>query len=203
VTTLRIGLTGPIGCGKSTVGGWLAESGALLVDADAVARGVTAPGTRGHDAVLRAFGREVRAADGSLDRAKLASIVFSDPDRLRELEALVHPLVRPLILARIDDAERAGAPAVVIEAIRLVESGLAALCDEVWLVACGPDEQRRRLEGRGMDAHDAERRMAAQGDLADRLRAAATRVIDSSGPTEETRGRVAAALDEALGASDG
>ena len=88
-------------------------------------------------------------ADGSLDRAALGRIVFADPAALRDLEAIVHPAVRPRILARIADAEANGAAAVVIEAIKLVEGGLAELCDEVWLVTCDPAVQRRRLVGRG------------------------------------------------------
>ncbi len=133
---VRIGLTGPIGCGKSTVARWLGERGAVVIDADAVAREVTAPGQPGHDAVLARFGDPVRAADGTLDRAALARIVFSDPAALRDLEAIVHPLVRPRILAAIDAAAGTEAPAVAIEAIKLVEGGLAELCDVVWWVTC-------------------------------------------------------------------
>ncbi len=196
--TRRIGLTGPIGCGKSTVGRWLVERGAVLVDADEIAREVTAPGTPTHDAVVAHFGPEVGRADGTLDRRALGAIVFADGERLRELEMLVHPAVRPVLLARLEAAERAGAPVVAIEAIRLVEAGLAAVCDEVWLVRCDPDEQRRRLLGRGADPADAERRIAAQAGLAERLRPAAARVLDTSGPPDEVRARVDAALDEAL-----
>ena len=162
---LRIGLTGPIGCGKSTVAGWLASRGAHVVDGDAVARAVTAPGEPAHDAVLARFGDAVRAADGTLDRAALARLVFADADALGDLEAIVHPAVRPVILAAMEGADRDGAPAVVIEAIKLLESGLAALCDEVWLVDCPPSVQRARLLGRGMSAEDADRRMAAQAGL--------------------------------------
>lgn len=163
VGPVRIGLTGPIGCGKSTVAGWLADRGAVVVDADAVARDVTAPGTAGHDVVLAHFGAAVRAADGTLDRAALARVVFSDAAALRELEGIVHPLVRPRILAAIEAATAAGAPAVAIEAIKLVEGGLRELCDHVWFVTC--DDQRARLLGRGLDPADADRRIAAQAGL--------------------------------------
>lgn len=192
-TSLRIGLTGPIGCGKSTVAGWLAEDGAVVVDADEVAREVTAPGEPALAAIAEQFGHDVVRADGSLDRAALARIVFADEVRLRELEAIVHPAVRPRLLAAVEAAESAGAPIVAIEAIRLVESGLAALCDEVWLVACEPGEQRKRLAGRGDEPADAERRIAAQDRLIDRLHPFATRVIDTSGSPAEARDRVAAA----------
>ena len=200
---LRVGITGPIGCGKSPVAGWLADAGAAVIDADAVAREVTSPGTYGHDLILRQFGRAVMAPDGTLDRQRLAAVVFADPDRLRELESIVHPLVRPAVLARLAEAESSGASAVAIEAIRLVEGGLADLCHEVWLVACDPAEQRRRLEGRGMDGADAERRIASQAGLTERLRAAATRVIDTSGTAADSRVRVAAAFAEALGQTGG
>jgi len=191
--SLRIGLTGPIGCGKSTVAGWLAEEGAVVVDADEVAREVTEPGEPALAEIAARFGPELVRADGSLDRAALARTVFADDDRLRELESIVHPAVRPRLLAAVEAAERSGAAIVAIEAIRLVEGGLAALCDEVWLVTCDPDEQRARLAGRGDEQSDAERRIAAQGRLVDRLRPFATRVIDTSGSPAEARDRVVAA----------
>ena len=187
---LRIGLTGAIGCGKSTVASWLAARGAAVVDADRVANDVTQPGERALEAVIARFGDAVRRADGSLDRAALAAVVFSDPAALAELEAIVHPAVRPRILAAIESADARGAAAVVIEAIRLVEGGLADVCDEVWLVTCEADEQLARLAGRGVAAADAERRIAAQADIAARLRPHATRVIDSSGTRDDVERRV-------------
>lgn len=191
--SLRIGLTGPIGCGKSTVAGWLAEEGAAVVDADEVAREVTAPGEPAVAEIAARFGRDVMRADGSLDRAALARIVFADEQRLRELESIVHPAVRPRLLAAVEAAEESGAPIVAIEAIKLVEGGLAALCDEVWLVTCDSGEQRARLAGRGVYPADADRRIAAQGAIVDRLRPVATRVIDTTGTSSEARAVVAAA----------
>ena len=146
--TVRIGITGPIGCGKSQVARWLAANGVHVVDADEEARAVTAPGGTVHDAIVRRW-PEAAAADGTLDRAALGRVVFADPAALRELEAIVHPAVRPRILARIAAAEAVDAPAIAIEAIKLVEGGLAAECDEVWLVSCDADAQRARLVGRG------------------------------------------------------
>ncbi len=197
---VRIGITGPIGCGKTQIVRWLAELGVFVVDADAIARTVTAPGEPVHDVVLRRFGPAVRSADGTLDRAALGRIVFDDPAALRDLEAIVHPAVRPRILAALDAAEIAGAPAVAIEAIKLVEGGLAATCDEVWVVICDAAAQRERLRARGMTEADLEQRLEAQAGLADRLRPAATRVIDTAGSLEETRAIVVAAAGEAIAA---
>ena len=196
---LIIGLTGPIGCGKSTVARWLGEQpSVVVVDADRVARDVLAAGTPETAAVYARFGDELRRRDGELDRAALGRIVFSDPAALRDLEAIVHPAVRPRILAEVDAARAAGAVAVAIEAIKLVEGGLADLCDEVWLVTCTPDVQLERLVERGTGADDARDRIAAQGDLATRLRPAATHVIDTSDAPAATRSRVVERLDAAL-----
>jgi len=194
--TARIGLTGPIGCGKSTVAGWLAARGARVIDADAVAREVSAPGAPAHDAILAVFGDAVRTEE-TLDRAALARIVFRDPEALARLEAIVHPVVRTRILAGIAAADADRAPAVVIEAIKLLEGGLAEICDEVWLVTCAPSIQRERVIDRGASPDDADRRIAAQSGLVERVRPHATRVIDTSGPLADTRSRVAAAWDAA------
>jgi dephospho-CoA kinase len=141
-----------------------------------------------------------RGPDGTLDRAALARLVFSDAAALRDLEAIVHPAVRPRILAAIQAADAAGARAVVIEAIKLVEGGLAALCDETWLVTCTPDEQRARLAGRGVAPDDAARRIAAQADIAARFAAAATRIVDTGGERAAAEARTAAAYAAALAA---
>jgi dephospho-CoA kinase len=194
---VRIGLTGPIGCGKSTVAGWLANDGAYVIDADVIARQVTEPGAAALEALAKRFGSKVVAA-GVLDRAALARTVFDDPAALRDLEAIVHPEVRARILTAIDTAEGAGAPVVAIEAIRLVEGGLAALCDEIWLIACNPVVQRERLAGRGVEEADAERRIAAQADLVAHARPVATRVIDTDGSLSRVRRAVNAGLRAAL-----
>jgi dephospho-CoA kinase len=188
--TLRIGITGPIGCGKSAVAGWLGELGATVIDADELARESTAPGEPALDAVFDRFGERYRREDGSLDRAALGKLVFSDAAALADLEAIVHPAVRSRIEIAMAAAEAAGAPAIAVEAIKLVESGLAQLCDEVWLVTCDPERQYERLLTRGLAAAEATQRIAAQDDPARRLRPAATRVIDTSGDVGETRRRV-------------
>jgi len=196
---LVVGLTGPIGCGKTAVARWLEARGGWRIDADDAAREVTAHGRPELAAIRGCLGDGVFAEDGSLDRSALAAVVFADPASLAELEAIVHPPVGLLVREGMATAAATGAPFIVIEAIKLVESGLAALCDEVWLVECAPAVQRARLVGRGMEPADADRRMAAQGpDLAHRLAPFATRHIVTDGTLEDTEQRVAAALAEAL-----
>jgi dephospho-CoA kinase len=194
-----IGLTGPIGCGKSTVAGMLAELGGVVIDADALVREVTAPGQPTLEAIHARFGESVFRPPGLLDRAALAAIVFDDRAALRDLEALVHPAVRTLVETRLEQAGRDGDPFVVIEAIKLVEGGLAERCHEVWLIDCPVRIQRQRLALRGMEAADIERRLAAQGhDLAERLAPHADRRIDTSGSRESIRECVEDALADVL-----
>ena len=200
---IRIGITGPIGCGKSTVAQWLGERvGVEVVDADHEARLVLAPGTPEVEQVYARFGGALRRPNGELDRAALGRIVFADPAALGDLEAIVHPAVRPRILRAMDRAEQSGARAVVIEAIKLVEGGLVESCDEVWLVTCEPATQEARLISRGDPAADAAARVEAQGDLVERLRPRATRIVDTSGDVTATRAMVDDLLDEALGARE-
>jgi dephospho-CoA kinase len=181
VRPLRIGITGPIGCGKSTVSRMLAELGAAVIDADEVARAVRQEPE---------IERQILDRFGTADPASLARTVFADAAAMRDLEAIIHPAVRPRILAAIDAAEDRRAPAVVIEAIKLVESGLAASCDEVWLVTCDPSVQRGRLRDRGIRQEDAERRIASQRHLRDRVEPVATRRIDTSGSFGDTRRQI-------------
>lgn len=197
--TVRIGLTGPIGCGKSTVAGWLAAlDGVTVIDADVVAREVLAPDTPEVEAVYARFGADLRRPDDTLDRGALGARVFADPSALRDLEAIVHPAVRPRIVAAMEAAAARGDRAVVVEAIKLVEGGLAELCDEVWLVTCDPAVQLARLTGRGATAADAEARIAAQAGLEARVAGRAARRVDTSGTADETREAVIAALGAAL-----
>jgi dephospho-CoA kinase len=197
--TVRIGITGPIGCGKSTVAGWLGERpGVVVIDADVVVRGIVEPGTPTLDDIVQRFGLEVLAEDGTLDRARLGRIVFGDATALADLEAITGPPARTRIMRVIEAAESEGATGVVIEAIRLLDGGLATVCDEVWLVTCAPVVQVERLAGRGNDPEDAARRIEAQAGLVERVRPAATRVIDTSGSLEATRADVDTAFDAAL-----
>ncbi|MET8568602.1 dephospho-CoA kinase [Streptomyces sp. NPDC004783] len=185
---LKVGLTGGIGAGKSEVSRLLVEHGAVLIDADRIAREVVAPGTPGLAAVVEAFGEDVLAADGSLDRPKLGSIVFADAERLAVLNSIVHPLVG----ARSRELEQAAAPdAVVVHDVPLLtENGLAPLYDLVVVVDADPATQLDRLVRlRGMTEEDARARMAAQATREQR-RAIADVVIDNDVPLEELRRRV-------------
>lgn len=203
-----IGLTGPIGCGKSTVARMLAELGGTVVDADVLARGATELGTVDGDESLAAvrdrFGAGVFDADGRLNRQALAERVFGDPAALGALEQIVHPLVRRALDGWLAAAADDNVPFAVVEAIKLVEGGLAERCDEVWLIECSPTTQRERLRARGGEPADAERRLATQGtDLADRLAAglgdrARVRRISTEASLEDVRGSVEDALAEAL-----
>jgi dephospho-CoA kinase len=179
---LRIGLTGGIGSGKSTVSALLAERGARVVDADVLAREVVAPGSRGLGAVVDAFGQGVLSADGSLDRPALAAVVFGDPAARATLDGIVHPLVRAravdVISAMPDDA-------VVVQDIPLlVETGQAAAFDLVLVVEADPDIRVERLVRRGLSVDDARARIAAQATDEQR-RAVADVVLDNSGSQEQ------------------
>jgi dephospho-CoA kinase len=185
---LKVGLTGGIGAGKSEVSRLLVEHGAVLIDADRIAREVVAPGTPGLAAVVEAFGEDVLAEDGGLDRPKLGSIVFADPDRLAELNSIVHPLVG----ARSRELESAAAEdAVVVHDVPLLaENALAPLYDLVIVVDASPETQLDRLVTlRGMTEQDARARMAAQATREKRLEIADV-VIDNDVPLEELRRRV-------------
>jgi dephospho-CoA kinase len=203
-----IGLTGPIGCGKSTVATMLREIGGYVIDADDLAREATAAGSPTLPAIRARFGDDVFASSEELDRAALARVVFSDAAALADLERIVHPAVRSLADARIADATKQRVPFAVVEAIKLVEGGLAARCDEVWIVACSPATQRARMSGRGATPDDIERRLRTQGeDLAARLAeqlgeqpggGPAIRLISTEGSLDTTREAVEDALAEAL-----
>jgi dephospho-CoA kinase len=179
---LRIGLTGGIGSGKSTVSALLAARGAVIVDADRIAREVVEPGTPGLARVAETFGEQVLAADGSLDRAALAAVVFADPEARRQLDGIVHPLVR----ARASDLAAAAPPdAVVVNDVPLlVETGQASSYDLVLVVEADPETRVSRLVQRGLTADDARARMEAQASDGQR-RAVADVVLDNSGTPEE------------------
>ncbi len=185
---LRVGLTGGIGAGKSEVARLLVERGAVLIDSDRIAREVVEPGTPGLAAVVDAFGAEVLAEGGGLDRPKLGSLVFADADKLATLNSIVHPLVR----ARSQELEGAAAEdAVVVHDVPLLaENGLAPLYDLVLVVDVAPDTQLDRLVRlRGTTEDDARARMAAQATREQRLEIADI-VIDNDVPLADLELRV-------------
>ncbi|KDQ66587.1 dephospho-CoA kinase [Streptomyces sp. NTK 937] len=185
---LKVGLTGGIGAGKSEVSRLLVRYGAVLVDADRIAREVVEPGTPGLASVVETFGPGILAADGTLDRPALGAIVFADPDRLAALNALVHPLVA----ARAAELERAAGPdAIVVHDVPLLaENGLAPLYDLVVVVDAAPGTQLDRLVRlRGMTERDARARMAAQATREQRL-AVADLVVDNDGPLDDLEPQV-------------
>jgi dephospho-CoA kinase len=185
---LKVGLTGGIGAGKSEVSRLLVERGAVLIDADRIAREVVALGTPGLAAVVDTFGEDVLTPDGSLDRPKLGSIVFADPEKLAALNSIVHPLVGTRSRA-LEDAAPEGA-VVVHDVPLLAENGLAPLYDLVIVVDARPETQLDRLVRlRGMTEEDALARMAAQAPRDKRL-AIADVVIDNDVPLENLERRV-------------
>ena len=194
---MRVGLTGGVASGKSTVSAILAELGAVVIDADVLAREVVAPGTDGLAEVVEAFGSDVLAPDGGLDRAALGAIVFGDEPKRRVLEGIIHPRVR----ARAAEIEATAPPgAVVVHDIPLLtETGQAASFDAVVVVDVPVDTQVARMVGqRGLTRAEAEARVAAQASREERL-AVATHVVDNTGTLEELRARVAEVLTELAG----
>ena len=189
----RIGLTGGIASGKSTVAHWLEQQGLPVLDADVYAREALAPESQGARAVLERYGPAVRMAgspeaEAQLDRAALGRIVFHRPEERLWLEQLVHPLVRECFTSNLTTLQ--AAPTVVLVIPLLFEVGLESLCSEVWLVDCDPDQQLQRLMQRdGLNAEEAQARIAAQWPLA-RKRELADRVLDNRG----TRSDLEAAL---------
>jgi dephospho-CoA kinase len=182
-TMLRVGLTGGIGAGKSEVSRRLAAQGAIVIDADLIAREVVAPGTGGLAEVVTAFGPGILAADGSLDRGKLGDLVFADPDKLATLNAIVHPRVG----ARMRELEgRAGPGAIIVHDVPLIaENNLADGYDLVVVVDVPPRIQLDRLVRlRGMSRDQARARVAAQASREQRL-AIAGMVVDNSGSLAE------------------
>ena len=188
-----IGLTGNIGCGKSTVAGWLRDMDVAVIDLDAVARQI-----RNNDAEAR---RRIEGRFGTIEAGKLAAIVFNDRKALADLEAILHPLVRNETRARLAELEAAGVEAACIEAIKLLESPLHDRCDSTWVVRCEEvDAVRRVATSRGMTEEEARARLANQSPQ-DAKVAAADIVIDGSAPIDETRRQVEAAY-AALMAAD-
>ena len=186
---LLVGLTGGIGSGKSTVARLLEERGAVVFDADVLARDAVAPGTQGHEAVVERFGADVLAPGGELDREALAEIVFADPAARRDLEAIVHPEVRRLF-AEGCDRYRDSDAVVVFGAPLLVETGMNSAFDLLIVVAAPVETQLERLlRDRGMAEEQARARIAAQAPLQEKV-AVADVVIDNDDTLQALERRV-------------
>jgi dephospho-CoA kinase len=195
---MRVGLTGGVASGKSTVAALLRELGAVVVDSDVLAREVVEPGTPGLAAVVEAFGPAVLTADGTLDRPALGAVVFGDDAARRRLEAILHPLIR----ARAAELEAAAPKGTVVvhDIPLLVETGQADRFDAVLVVDVPVETQvERMVRDRGMSREDALARVAAQADREQRL-AAATHVVDNTGTREDLRDRVAEVLEKLVSA---
>jgi dephospho-CoA kinase len=197
---LLVGLTGGIGSGKTTVARWLAERGAVVIDADALARDAVDPSTPGFDAVVARFGHGVVRADGSLDRRGLADVVFADDDARRDLESIVHPEVRRGI-AEIVAANAGSDRVVLLDSPLLIETGAYRDCEVVVVVAAEPETQIARLVARGMDEADARARLAAQMPLSRKAEVADV-VLDNEGSLDELRDQVDRLWDELASRAD-
>jgi dephospho-CoA kinase len=192
VTAYLVGLTGPMGAGKSTVAQMLRELGAKVLDADSLAEQERSRGTVGYSAIVQRFGTKVLGEDKEIDRAKLAQEVFGDPRKLAELERIVHPRV----IARVLQARQmlGDDQVLVVEAIKLLESSMRNVCDRIWVVVAPREAMIARLRERGMPAAEAEARLRHQRSEAD-FRAAADVVIENDGDRAATKERVRRAWD--------
>jgi dephospho-CoA kinase len=176
---LLVGLTGGIGSGKSTVARMLQDRGAVVLDADGFARAAVVAGSPGLRGIVGRFGRDILTTEGELDRPKLASIVFADPEALADLEAIVHPEVRRMIADGIQENLDADRVVVLVNPL-LIEMGTHRDCDVVVVVSVSPDTQIARSVARGMVEEDVRARIAAQLPLEERARAADV-LIDNEG----------------------
>jgi len=191
---LSVGLTGGIGCGKSTVAAMMSELGCRVLNADRMAHALIAPGEPAYDEIRRQFGPNVLAADGSIDRARLAAVVFADAAKLASLNAIVHPGVLRELDRELERLSRIDPHGVaVIEAALLIESGYNQRLDRLVLVTCTREQQLERLTnpafGRAMSREQAEKRIAAQMPLEEKRKLAHDE-IDCSGSLEYTKRQV-------------
>lgn len=168
----KLGLTGDIACGKSTVAGFLTRWGAAHLDSDLLVRELYADSD--FAARLQARFGEVCDENGAVSRVKLGALVFQDAEKLRELETIVHPAVAKLRALKLSELEAQKTPVVVIEAVKLLESGQGQICDEIWCVVASQATQTHRLmQNRGLSASEAAARLAAQPSRADKMNLAA------------------------------
>lgn len=197
---LRVGLTGGIGCGKSTVAGMMRKLGCHVLDADELAHRLIEPGQPAYDDIVREFGREILDPAGRIDRGKLGSIVFAEAGRRTKLESFIHPRIfeaRSKELKALEEEDPRGV--AVIEAALLVEGGYYKQLDRLIVVWCRPEQQLARLTdssfGRNLTPEQAKRRIAAQLDLNEKRKLADDQ-IDNSATIEETERQVIALVEK-------
>jgi dephospho-CoA kinase len=197
-----IGLTGGIASGKTTVSARLEELGAQIIDADRIGHEIIAPGGPAYDPVLEAFGRDILAPDGTVDRRKLGALAFADPERLKRLNGISHPIMARRMGEQIA-AARARRPAerpplIVLDAAILLEAGWDRLCDAVWAVEAPPEAALARLIARsGLSEEQARRRLDSQWSNAERAKRA-QRVISNSGTIDALKNQVTTLWREAV-----
>jgi len=196
---LTIGLTGGIATGKSSVAAFLAEHGAEVIDADQLARDAVAPGTAALQRIVELFGQQALQPDGSLNRQAVREMVFNEPDRRQQLEAILHPAIKELALQQIEQARIRGSRVVVYMAPLLIEARATDRVDEIWVVTVRPEVQLARLMARdGCSQKQAEQIIAAQMPLAEKERFGVV-VIDNSSSLEVTRRQVETAWQQRIG----
>ena len=182
-----VGITGGIGCGKSMAAAYLAELGAIHIDADGISRALTARDGAALEQIRRIFGDSVFSEDGSLNRRALGDLVFSDPAAKRALEGVIHPLVQRIAMDKIEESGKNGARVAVLNVPLLFETGMDVLCDETWTLTAPADVQLARvMERDGLTREQAISRIESQMAMEDRNERA-TRVINSDRPIEKTR----------------
>ncbi|BEH09046.1 MULTISPECIES: dephospho-CoA kinase [Geobacter] len=185
-----VGLTGGIASGKSTVSRILERLGAVVIDADQLAREAVMPGTSAHRSIVAAFGEGILLPDGSIDRKALGSIIFADSSARKRLEAITHPAIRELAELRLAELRRSGVPVAVYMAALLIEAGATDRVDEVWVVYVDRETQVRRVMARdGLSRLEAEQRLAAQMPMEEKA-ARGQVVVDNNGTPEELERRV-------------
>jgi dephospho-CoA kinase len=183
---LRVGLTGGIASGKSTVAEMLRERGYPVLDADSLAREFLEPGQDAYKEVVAHFGRRILTPAGGVDRKKLAAIVFSDSGERVKLNQILHPRIRDVVAQWFAALDRSGGPALAFEdAALILESGARDSLDRIVVCWCRPEQQMERLRARGMSEEDAGRRIAAQMPIDEKCKLA-DQVIDCSGSIAET-----------------
>jgi dephospho-CoA kinase len=193
---LRYGLTGGIASGKSTVAAILRGHGFRVLEADKISHALIEPGGAAYEEVIARFGRDILDADGRINRGRLGAMVFRDPEKLKQLNGMLHPRVEVELLRRLGELEKSGTVAVAfVEAALIFEAGLDNRLDGVVLAWCLPEQQVARLMERGMTEVEARQRIGTQMPVQEKLALAAEK-IDCSGSIEETRSQVDALADK-------